>query len=99
VTLWVVTPCNLVVGYKLFGDIYSLYLQGRSDFEPEDGGGVFLGNVGIQLQNYMVSQSVDPLLGNDREISKIQLLSNGFANKHICTATTENINRGTVLSV
>jgi hypothetical protein len=33
---------------------------------------------------------VDPLLGNDREISYMQqpLLSNGFANKHVSTNAT-----------
>jgi hypothetical protein len=43
----------------------------------------------------------DPLLGYDREISKKQqpLLSNGFTNKHIRTATVENSKREKVFSV
>jgi hypothetical protein len=44
---------------------------------------------------------VDPLLGNDSEISKSTkpLLSNRFGNKHVCTATIGNSNIGKVFSV
>jgi hypothetical protein len=44
---------------------------------------------------------VDPLLDNDREVSKIQqaLLSNGFANKHLCMATVRNQQRNGVFCV
>jgi hypothetical protein len=42
--LWVVTPCGLVGGYKLFGGTYYLHSS------PEDGGSMFLRNVGICLQ-------------------------------------------------
>jgi hypothetical protein len=37
---------------------------------------------------------VDPLLGNDHETNKKQpLLRNGFASKHVCTATNGNSKR------
>jgi hypothetical protein len=36
---WVMTPCNLVGMYNIFGDIYCLYFH---DFKPTYGGNVFL---------------------------------------------------------
>jgi hypothetical protein len=42
--LWVVTPCELVGRYQCLAGTYCL-------FSPEDGGSIFLRNIGICLQN------------------------------------------------
>jgi hypothetical protein len=42
VVFWVVTPRSLVDGYKRFGAMYRLHLQGP--FNPEDVGDTFLQN-------------------------------------------------------
>jgi hypothetical protein len=48
----------------------------------------------ILVLNEKMLWVADPLLGKGRDISNIQqsLLSNGFANKHVCTATIRNSN-------
>jgi hypothetical protein len=74
VTILVVTRSSLVLKYKAFGDICSLHLEGRSDFEPEDEGCLLLRNVGIQIQNYTVSQpriSVNSILHFNNEDSSM----------------------------
>jgi hypothetical protein len=51
VTLWVLVPCGLVVGYQHFRGTYSL---------PEDGGNKFLKNIGNHIQDHMASQTITP---------------------------------------
>jgi hypothetical protein len=60
VIFWDMTPCSPLSVNRLFGGTYRLYLQGRrnkfskkstskqmaSFFDPEDGGDMFLRNVG-----------------------------------------------------
>jgi hypothetical protein len=45
IVFWVVMPCGLVYDYECSGGIYSLYLH----FNPEDGGDMFLQDVGNHL--------------------------------------------------
>jgi hypothetical protein len=45
-----VSLCSLVGSYQHFGGMNQLHLH----FYPEDGGDMFLQNVGNYLQNYMV---------------------------------------------
>jgi hypothetical protein len=54
---WVITPFGLVVRYQRFGGTHCLHLQGLSS---EDGGGMFLRNVGIYLQVHTALRSRGP---------------------------------------
>jgi hypothetical protein len=51
----VVTPCELVGGYQSFGGTYS------PTFSPEDGGSMFLRNVGLYIKDHMELQLRGPM--------------------------------------
>jgi hypothetical protein len=61
VVSWVVTPCGILGTYKRFGETYC----------PEDGGSIFLRNVGIYIQ---VHTALQPRKTNIDIINAIQIL-------------------------
>lgn len=56
VVFWVVVPCSIVACYQHSGT-YFFHLQG-CEVRPEDGGSIFLQNVGNHLQKYTESTSM-----------------------------------------
>jgi hypothetical protein len=54
-----VAPCCLADIYRRFRGAYCLHYQG-ADFRPEDGGSMFLRNVGIYLQAHAALQPRGP---------------------------------------
>jgi hypothetical protein len=52
-------PCRWVDGYKCFGEISCLYLQGRK-INPEDADSRFLTNTATHLSNCMISHERRP---------------------------------------
>jgi hypothetical protein len=68
IIFWDVTPCNLLICNRRFGGTYRLHLQGRREFQqepackqvvlaeiffdPEDGGDMFIRNVGCISTDY-----------------------------------------------
>jgi hypothetical protein len=56
VVLWVLAPDSLFGGYKHFGGIYCIHLQGRS-FNPEDAENMFLQDVGTRLHDIITHKT------------------------------------------
>jgi hypothetical protein len=69
---WIVTPYNVVVGYQRFRGLCSLQMEAAWTSEtlvayyitrrhnPEDGGSMYLWDVGILPQHYTASESLRP---------------------------------------
>jgi hypothetical protein len=66
---WVVMLCGLIGRYQCYGETVSI-------FNPEDGDGMFLQNIGIYLQVHATSQPRTATLTNSLLIMRIVFISN-----------------------